>query len=301
LQTTLGSESRLRKLVRTELIADAEKYGDARRSPIVKRAEAVAIKEEDMMPVELMTVVLSKMGWIRAAKGHDIQAENLTYKAGDGLLTSQPVRSNDTVVFVDTTGRSYSLPVHTLPSARGQGEPLSSKLNPPSGAAFVGMLLGQANRQCLMASSYGYGFLVNVEELYAKNRAGKAILTLPDKAKVLTPRLVNDMQTDYIAAVTNQGHLLLFPIQQLPQLNKGKGNKIINIPSAALKDGSEYVIDVAVVNPQESLRLYSGRRQLILKFQDLQHYVGERGRRGNKLPRGYQKIDSIETIGKIDG
>jgi topoisomerase-4 subunit A len=262
----------------------------------VQRAEAVAIKEEDMMPVELMTVVLSKMGWIRAAKGHDIQAENLTYKAGDGLFTALPTRSNDTVIFVDTTGRSYSLLVHTLPSARGQGEPLSSKLNPPSGASFVGMLLGQPEQVCLMASSFGYGFIVSVEELYSKNRSGKAILSLPEKAGVLTPRLVGNLKTDYIAAVTNVGHLLLFPIQQLPQLNKGKGNKIINIPSAALKEGSEYVVDVAVLNPKDSLRLYSGRRQLVLKFNELEHYLGERGRRGNKLPRGYQKIDSIETI-----
>ncbi len=298
LQTILGSDSRLRKLVRTELAADAEKYGDVRRSPIVQRAEAVAIKEEDMMPVELMTVVLSKMGWIRAAKGHDIQAENLAYKAGDGLLTALPARSNDTVIFVDTTGRSYSLQVHTLPSARGQGEPLSSKLNPPSGASFVGMFLGQSDQLCLMASSFGYGFVVNVEELYSKNRSGKAILSLPEKAGVLTPRIVRDLKTDYIAAVTNIGHLLLFPIQQLPQLNKGKGNKIINIPSAALAEGSEYVVDVAVLSPKDSLRLYSGRRQLVLKFDELQHYLGERGRRGNKLPRGYQKIDSIETVGR---
>jgi topoisomerase-4 subunit A len=296
IQAILGSDTKLRRLVRDELKADAEKYGDDRRSPVVQRAEAQAIKEEEMLPVELVTVVLSKMGWIRAAKGHEVQAENLNYKAGDSLAFALPGRSNDTVVFVDSTGRSYSLLAHTLPSARGQGEPLTSKLNPPSGASFVGMLLAPAEQWCLVASSYGYGFLVKMEELYSKNRSGKAILTLPEGSTVLTPRLVSNVEKDYIAAVTSAGHLLLFPIQELPQLTKGKGNKIINIPNSALGDGSETVVDVAVVNATQSLRLYSGRRQLVLKFQDLQHYFGERGRRGNKLPRGYQKIDSMETI-----
>jgi topoisomerase-4 subunit A len=297
LQAILGSDSKLRKLVKSELQADAEKYGDPRRSPIVKRAEAQAIKEEEMLPVESVTVVLSKMGWIRAAKGHDIQAENLNYKAGDSLLCAAPGRSNDTVVFIDTTGRSYSLPAHSLPSARGQGEPLTSKLNPPSGASFIGMLIGAPEQMCLMASSYGYGFLVKLEELNSKNRAGKALLTLPaDNAQVLTPQFIPSVENDYIAAVTNEGHLLLFPIQQLPQLSKGKGNKIINIPTSSLKDGSEYVVAVTVLNQNQSLKLLSGRRNLVLKFNDLQHYMGERGRRGNKLPRGYQKVDGMETV-----
>ncbi|MFN7097178.1 MAG: DNA topoisomerase IV subunit A, partial [Gammaproteobacteria bacterium] len=297
LQAILGSDSKLRKLVKTELQADAEKYGDLRRSPIVQRSEAQAIKEEEMLPVEAVTIVLSKMGWIRAAKGHDIQPENLTYKAGDGLLFALPARSNDTVIFIDSTGRSYSLAAHSLPSARGQGEPLTSKLNPPSGASFTGMLVGANDQMCLMASSYGYGFLVNLEELHSKNRAGKALLSLPaDNAQVLTPQFVNSVDNDFVAAVTNEGHLLLFPIQQLPQLAKGKGNKIINIPSSSLKDGSEYVVAVAVLNKTQSLKLLSGRRNLVLKFNDLQHYIGERGRRGNKLPRGYQKVDGMETV-----
>ncbi|NNM59774.1 MAG: DNA topoisomerase IV subunit A [Legionellales bacterium] len=297
LQAILASDQKLRHLIKTELEADAEKYGDARRSPLVARADAQAIKEEDILPIEPVTVVLSKMGWIRAAKGHDIQAENLSYKAGDGLLQALPARSNDMIAFLDTTGRSYSLSAHTLPSARGQGEPLTSKLNLPPGAAFMTMLAGRPDQFYLMASSYGYGFLVKLEELYSKNRAGKTILTLPGgNATVLTPQPVNSLEEDFVVAVTNEGHLLLFPIQQLPQLNKGKGNKIINIPSSALKEGSQSVVGIAVMNTSQSVKLLSGRRHLVLKFRELEHYIGERGRRGNKLPRGYQHVDGIITI-----
>lgn len=297
LQAILDSDKKMRNLIKTELEADAEKYGDPRRSPLVVRAEAQAIKEEDILPVEPVTVVLSKMGWVRAAKGHDIQAENLSFKAGDGLLQALPARSNDTVVFLDTTGRSYSLSAHTLPSARGQGEPLTSKLNLPSGASFINMLVNRSEPFYLMASSYGYGFLVKPEELFSKNRAGKTILTLPGtNATVLIPQPVTSLEDDFVVAVTNDGHLLLFPIQQLPQLSKGKGNKIINIPSAAAKDGSQYVVGLAVINASQSVKLFSGRRHLVLKFRELEHYIGERGRRGNKLPRGYQHVDGIVAV-----
>ena len=297
LSLILGDESVLRGLVKAELSADAEKYGDDRRSPLMMRQQAQAIKEEALLPVEPMTVVLSEMGWIRAAKGHDIQPENLSYKASDRLRLSLPAKSNDTLIVIDSTGRSYSLPVHSLPSARGQGEPLTSKLNSPPSASFISMLLEMPDQRCLMASDEGYGFMIDLSELVSKNRAGKAVLTLPNaQAKILPPQLIQDTEADYVAVVTNQGHLLLFPLSQVPYLNKGKGNKLINIPKTALAERSEFLIATAVINPKQSLKLLSGRRHLALSFSDLQHYIGERGRRGNKLPRGYQKIDGMFTF-----
>ena len=289
----LGSETKLRKLVRSELIADAETYGDDRRSPIVARAEAKALSENELMPTEPVTVVMSEKGWVRCAKGHDIDATGLSYKAGDGFKTSAIGRSNQFAVFIDSTGRSYSVAAHTLPSARGQGEPLTGKLQPPPGATFECVLLPEDDAMYVIASDAGYGFVVKGEDLQAKNKAGKALLSLPNGAKVIQPRPVPDRDNNWLAAVTTEGRLLVFKISDLPQLGKGKGNKIIGIPGERVASREEYVTDLAVVSPGATLVLQAGKRTLSLKPEDLEHYKGERGRRGNKLPRGFQRVDAL--------
>ncbi|MFW3166380.1 DNA topoisomerase IV subunit A [Pseudomonas syringae pv. syringae] len=293
LQALLGSESKLRKLVRAELIADAETYGDDRRSPIVARAEAKALSENELMPTEPVTVVLSEKGWVRCAKGHDIDATGLSYKAGDGFKTSSIGRSNQFAVFIDSTGRSYSVAAHTLPSARGQGEPLTGKLQPPPGATFECVLLPEDDALYVIASDAGYGFVVKGEDLQAKNKAGKALLSLPAGAKVILPRPVPDREQNWLAAVTTEGRLLVFKISDLPQLGKGKGNKIIGIPGERVAGREEYVTDLAVIGQGATLVLQAGKRTLSLKPEDLEHYKGERGRRGNKLPRGFQRVDAL--------
>jgi topoisomerase-4 subunit A len=289
----LGSESKLRKLVRSELIADAETYGDDRRSPIVARSEAKALSENELMPTEPVTVVMSEKGWVRCAKGHDIDATGLSYKAGDGFKTSAIGRSNQFAVFIDSTGRSYSVAAHTLPSARGQGEPLTGKLQPPPGATFECVLLPEDEALYVIASDAGYGFVVKGEDLQAKNKAGKALLSLPAGAKVIQPRPVADREQNWLAAVTTEGRLLVFKISDLPQLGKGKGNKIIGIPGDRVASREEYVTDLAVVAQGATLVLQAGKRTLSLKAEDLEHYKGERGRRGNKLPRGFQRVDAL--------
>lgn len=293
LETLLGSPAKLKKLIRQELSADAQKYGDKRSSPIVERAAAQALQETEVMPTEPVTLIFSQMGWVRAAKGHDIDATNLSYKAGDAFKMASLGRSNQQAVFLDSTGRSYSQLAYNLPSARGQGEPLTGRFTPPSGATFEAAIIGDAEQLFLVASDAGYGFVVKLEELYSKNKSGKAVLKLPNASKVLIPRLVNDVANDLVAAVTNTGHLLVFPISELPQLARGKGNKIINIPSAKVAKREEFVIDIAVITKDSSLTIASGKRTFSLKPADLEHFKGERGRRGHKLPRGVQKVDKF--------
>ncbi|MDD1014155.1 DNA topoisomerase IV subunit A [Pseudomonas rubra] len=293
LTALLGSETKLRKLVRTELIKDAETYGDDRRSPIVERVEAKALSENELMPTEPVTVVLSEKGWIRCAKGHDIDATGLSYKAGDGFKAAAAGRSNQFAVLIDSTGRSYSLAAHTLPSARGQGEPLTGRLTPPPGASFDCVLLPEDDALYVIASDAGYGFVVKGEDLQAKNKAGKALLSLPNGAKVIAPRPVADREHNWLAAVTTEGRLLIFKISDLPQLGKGKGNKIIGIPGDRVASREEFVTDLAVLAEGATLVLQAGKRTLSLKADDLEHYKGERGRRGNKLPRGFQRVDAL--------
>ena len=289
----LGSEAKLKKLVRKEIIEDAEKYGDDRRSPIVARAEAKALSETELMPTEPVTVVLSEKGWVRCAKGHDIDATGLSYKAGDGFKAAAPGRSNQYAVFIDSTGRSYSLTAHSLPSARGQGEPLTGRLTPPPGASFECVMLPEDSALYVIASDAGYGFVVKGEDLQAKNKAGKALLTLPNGARVVPPKPVTSLEDDWLAAVTTEGRLLLFKVTDLPQLGKGKGNKIIGIPGERVASREEYLTDLAVLPNGASLVLQAGKRTLTLKADDLEHYKGERGRRGNKLPRGFQRVDQL--------
>ncbi|ANF24426.1 DNA topoisomerase IV subunit A [Stutzerimonas stutzeri] len=289
----LGSEAKLKKLVRKELIADAETYGDDRRSPIVARAEARALSENELLPSEPVTVVISEKGWARCAKGHDIDATGLSYKAGDGFKAAAAGRSNQFAVFIDSTGRSYSLPAHSLPSARGQGEPLTGRLTPPPGAGFECVLLPDDESLYVIASDAGYGFVVKGEDLQAKNKAGKALVSLPAGARVVAPRPLKSRDQDWLAAVTTEGRLLVFPVRDLPQLGKGKGNKIIGIPGDRVASREEYLTDLAVLPEGGTLVLQAGKRTLSLKSDDLEHYKGERGRRGNKLPRGFQRVDAL--------
>jgi topoisomerase-4 subunit A len=297
LETILGSAKRLKTLVRKELLATAEEFGDERMSQLCEREEAKAFSEKDLLTTEPVTVVLSEKGWIRAAKGHDIEPESLSYKAGDKYLLAARGRSNQNVILLDSTGRSYALQAHTLPSARGQGEPVTGRLNAPSGASFCGVLLGDEKQQVLMSSDAGYGFVANLGDLQTKNRAGKAALSLPKGARVLPPVPVSSVEGCLIAAVSNEGRMLVFPLADLPQLARGKGNKIINIPSSRVQSREEFVVAVAVVSEGQQLVVHSGKRHLGLKTGDLEHYRGERGRRGNKLPRGFQKVDRVEVSG----
>ena len=293
LTTILDSESQLKKLLRKELEADAKEFGDGRRSPIVVRKEAQVLPEQDRLPVEAVTVVLSKKGWVRAGKGHDLDPNSLSYKAGDEFAVVAQGRSNQFAVFLDSTGRSYALPAHTLPSARGQGEPLTGRFSPPPAAHFVSLLVGDPEQYYLLASDSGYGFLVQFSDLLSKNRSGKAVLNLPPNAFVLPPQLITDIKNQCVVAATNTGYLLLFPLADLPLLPRGKGNKIINIASSKSAAREEFITAIAVCNENTPLLLYAGKRELTLRPKDLALYRGERGRRGNKLPKGFHKVDRI--------
>ncbi|MCD6039783.1 MAG: parC [Gammaproteobacteria bacterium] len=295
IEQLLASTPRLKKLIRKELQADGEKFGDKRRSPLVIRKEAQAISETEILPTEPITVILSTMGWVRAAKGHEIDPTSLSYKAGDAFLTMAKGRSNQLSVFLDSTGRVYSLPSHTLPSARGQGEPLTGRLNPTTDAQFIDVIVGEDEQQYVLASDAGYGFTTKLANLYGKNRAGKSALSLPSGSKALQPQLITNKNTDFIAAVSNTGSLLIFPVKELPDLVKGKGNKIMNIPSKRVLTREEFLADLLVLSQNQTLVITSGKKQLKLKPNDWQPYVGERGKRGNKLPRALQKIDKLST------
>ncbi len=292
----LASPKKLDNLIKEELLEDKEKYGDKRRSPLVMRQEAVALKQEELIASEPVTVILSEKGWIRQAKGHEIDVTTLSYKSGDAFKASVLGRSTENVLFLDSTGRSYALAAHSLPSARGQGEPLTGRLNAPSGAHFVGLLMGNDDALCLIASSAGYGFITTLSELHTKNRSGKALLKVPEHAEALTPRLINNIKSDYIVVVTLEGYLLMFPVDTLPQLPKGKGNKMVNLPKSRFIAGEEKALETLILSNKDSLKIGSGKRHIVLKPEDLKHYRGERAKRGSKLPRGFQKIDSIEVV-----
>jgi topoisomerase-4 subunit A len=295
LQKTLGSEARLKTLIRNELLAVAEKYGDARRSPLVVREEARAFSELELMTADPITVVMSEKGWIRAAKGHDIDPTSLSYKSGDSFKMCAYGRSNQNVVILDSTGRAYSIPSHNLPSARGQGEPVTGRINPPSGATFGGLMMGADDTLYLLASDAGYGFVAKLGDLQTKNRAGKAVINLPPGSRVLQPAAIREVEDSFVSAVTSEGRLLVFPLVDLPQLARGKGNKIIGVPSARVSAREEYVVAVQVFTAEDTLVIHSGKRFQNFKLRDLEHYRGERGRRGNKLPRGFQNVDSMRV------
>jgi len=293
IQSILDSKAKLRKLIRDELVADAKKFGDARRSPLVQRGAAQAIDETELVPSEPMTVVLSEKGWIRAAKGHDVDPSTLSYRDGDALLGSVRARSTQQVAFLDSEGRAYSTLVHTLPSARGNGEPLTGRFSPAPGSAFMTLASGENATRFVLASTHGYGFVTRFENLTGRNKAGKAMLNLTSGSKVLTPAVVANPDTDRIVAVTSSGNLLAIPASDLPELDKGKGNKIIEIPKAKL--ATERVVAVVAVGPGNTLLVRSGQRTMNLSYKDLEAYLGSRASRGHLLPRGWQKVEGLSV------
>ena len=292
LQALLASERKMSTLLKKELQADAETYGDNRRSPLREREEAKAMNEHDIVPSEPVTIILSQMGWVRSAKGHDIDAQGLSYKAGDSYLAEAKGKSNQPVVFIDSSGRSYALDPITLPSARSQGEPLTGKLTPPPGAVVEHVLMAPEERKLLMASDAGYGFVCTFNDLISRNRAGKALISLPENARVLPPIEINSAD-DMLLAITAAGRMLMFPVSDLPELSKGKGNKIISIPAAEAAKGEDKLAHLFILPVQSTVTLHVGKRKIKLRPEELQKVQGERGRRGT-LMRGLQRIDSAE-------
>jgi topoisomerase-4 subunit A len=297
IEVTLKSKSRLKTLIKEELREDAKKYGDARRSPLVEREAAQALDETALVASEPITVVLSTKGWVRAAKGHDVDATELGYREGDKFLQAAQGRTTQQAAFIDSTGRSYSTPAHTLPSARGNGEPLTGRFTPPAGARFDAVAIADPATKLVIASDRGYGFVTRFEALLANKKAGKQLISVEKDARVLAPALVADSARDRIVVVTTAGHLLMFSVADLPELDKGKGNKLIEIPKAKLS-GGERVAGIAVVAEGKSeVTLYAGQRKLTLKWSDLVEYGGARAQRGALLPRGLQRVERIETTG----
>jgi topoisomerase-4 subunit A len=296
IETTLASDQRLKTLMKKELREDAQKYGDDRKTLIVERKEAHAIRDVELTPIEPVTVVLSTGGWVRAAKGHEIDPISLNYKAGDEFLSAARGKTIYPAIFVDTRGRSYSLPSHNLPSARGQGEPLTGRLTPSNGARFLAVIMGPPDRKVLLASDAGYGFVTQISNLVTKNTKGKAMLSVAGGCEPLPPVYVNDYQTDYLAAITTEGHMLVIPLQVLPELAKGKGNKIIQIPPARLRKREEYVKLIEIIPDGAAIKIHAGKQSVRFTPGNIAAFVGERGRRGKKLPRGFRKADRIEII-----
>lgn len=293
LELILGSERRLNTLIKKEIQEDAKKYASPRMSQLVEREEAKAISESEMTPAEPVTVILSEMGWVRCAKGHDIDPEGLSYKAGDKYLAHACGKSNQPVIFIDSTGRSYALDPLSLPSARSQGEPLTGKLTLPPGATMEQVIMEPEKQELLMASDAGYGFICKFEDLIARNKAGKALISLPENAKVLKPEKLSE-SASLLVSLTSAGRMLIFPVRDLPALSKGKGNKIISIPAANAKARSELLVKLFLISEQASLEFHSGKRKITLKPEDLQKFRAERGRKGSQLPRGlHSNVDIV--------
>lgn len=293
LELILGSERRLNTLIKKEIQEDAKKYASPRMSQLVEREEAKAISESEMTPAEPVTVILSEMGWVRCAKGHDIDPAGLSYKAGDKYLAHACGKSNQPVIFIDSTGRSYALDPLSLPSARSQGEPLTGKLTLPAGATIEQVIMEPEKQELLMASDAGYGFICKFEDLIARNKAGKALISLPENAKVLKPETLSE-SASLLVSITSAGRMLIFPVRDLPALSKGKGNKIISIPAANTKARSELLVKLFLISEQASLEFHSGKRKITLKPEDLQKFRAERGRKGSQLPRGlHSNVDIV--------
>jgi topoisomerase-4 subunit A len=295
LEQTLASPRRLQTLLKKEITQDTEQYGDARRSPLVERQAAQAMHEKTLVQSEPVTIILSEKGWVRAAKGHDIEPIALSYKAGDGFRTAAKGHSTQLAVFFDSSGRSYALPAYALPSARGQGEPLTGRLSPPDGASFVGLLLGHDDDLYVLATDAGHGFVLALSDLYTRQRAGKVIMTLQTGDIVFPPVPVprGDGSAEMLAVVSNTGRLLVFPLAELPRLTKGKGYKLIDLAPGKNTEGRELVVACTCFQAGQPLTLYCGQRRLTLKPDDVARYTGARGRRGTRLPRGFQRVDRL--------
>jgi topoisomerase-4 subunit A len=297
LEKTLKSAARLKTLIKNEILEDARAYGDDRRTEIVEREAAQAIDETELVASEPVTVVLSQRGYARAAKGHEIDATSLSYKSGDDYLAAAQGRSNQLAMFIDSTGRVYSVLANTLPSARGQGEPLSSKFKPPDGSKFCGAMIGSDEQRYLLASDAGFGFVASLGDLVSRNKAGKAILRVPTGGKAVVPSPVPADTECLIAAVSSIGRLLIFEMDELPELAKGKGNKLINIPGPKYKSGEEKMIAAAVVPEDGDLQVHAGKRVMTIKWDDTDDYYGERALRGRFLPKGWRKVERLVGVG----
>jgi topoisomerase-4 subunit A len=295
LEKTLKSATKLNRLIREELEADAKEYGDARRTRIVERAAAQAIAEEELVTAEPVTVVLSTLGWVRQARGHDVDPVQLSYKTGDAFQAAARGRSTQQAVFIDSTGRAYSLPAHTLPSARGQGEPLSGRLDPPEGATFAAVLIGEPDDRWLLACDAGHGFIARLEPLTGRNRAGKTVFRLPENARVLPASPVPAAAGALVAAVNSDGRLLAFPVADLPEMEKGRGNLIFGIPGRKSRAGEELMVAAIVVAPEQSLAVHCGERKMTLTWKELAEYRGERSQRGSVLPRNWRKVTRLSV------
>ncbi len=296
IELILGSQARLKTLVKKEIKEDIKAFGDQRRSPIVERAEAKKMDLTTTVPSEPLTVVLSDKGWVRQVKGHEVEGSTLPFKTGDSYKAQAEGLSNQPAIFVDTTGRSYSVLAHVFPSGRSLGEPLTGRLDPPAGAKFAHLLMGDLKHYTLIMSSHGYGFVTELESFVTKNKTGKALLKCPEGAMPLVTNVVKDIDDYRVVLVTSEGYLLVCEAEEVPELAKGKGNKLINIPPSKLKANEEWVAAACLMLPTQSLEIRAGRRKLVLKPKDIDHYLSERAKRGHKLPRGVQKVDSIEVI-----
>ena len=290
----LGDQKQMTALIRAELLADAEKYGDKRRTKLVERAAAQAIDETELLSSEPVTVVLSTTGWVRQAKGHEIDPRSLSYKAGDGFQSAARGKSTQQAVFLDSTGRTYCVPAHQLPSARGQGEPLSGRVDPPDGATFAGVLLGEPDDRWLLASDAGYGFIAKLSDLYGRNRAGKAVLSVPDGARALPAVPVSAKDGALVVVASSEGRLLAFATGEVPELAKGRGNKLFNIPAAKAESREELLVGTAVVEPGAKLQVVCGERRMTLSYNELKDYRGERAQRGALLPKNYRRVTGLE-------
>ena len=295
LDKILGSKARLKTLIKKELLADAEKHGDDRRSVLVKRDAAQALRQEDLVPSEPVTIVLSQSGWVRSAKGHEIDPASLNYRAGDEFQHAALGRSNEQAVFLDSRGRAYSLSAHTLPSARSQGEPLTSRFTLPAGESFMYTLAGSAGQKIVLASSFGYGFVTDLGNLHSRMKAGKAALSVPAGAKPVRPAYYDPTASNTIICATSDGYLLAFPIEDVPELSRGKGNKLINIPPKRLKAGEEFMVGLVVMAEKQEILVWAGQRYLRMSTRDIEHFKGDRAHRGRKLPRGFQRVTNIEV------
>ena len=300
LETLLGSERRIKTLIKNEIQEDAETYGDDRRSPIVSRSAARAIDETELVPSEALTVVLSSKGWVRAARGHDIDPRSLSYKSGDGFQDQAHGKSNQNVVFVDSNGRAYALNAHSLPSARGQGEPLTGRVKPAAGAEFKSCVMGKDQDQFLMSSSHGYGYVCQFSDMLTRNKNGKAQISLSKGAQLLPVVSVRDYQNDQLVSITSDGYIALLEMSSVAQLAKGKGNKIQGIPPKRIKAGEEEIAFITCLSAKQKLMIHSGKKYKTMNLKELEEYRIERGKRGRKLPRGYQNVTAIEVVDKVE-
>jgi len=299
IEKILQSKTRLKTLIKKELLEIKDEFGEERKSPIQESSDAKVFSEEETLVTESITVVLSEAGWIRSAKGHEIDPSSLSYRGEDKLQDYCRGKSNQISVFLDSNGKAYSIPSHSLPSARGMGDPISGRVSADSGVKFISTLIGNDDDKYMIMNTAGYGYISEFKNMVSNKKSGKAFMKLPNEAQLLKALRVREDHV-YIAAVSNIGRLLIFEINELPVLPKGKGNKIINIPTPKFLAKEEYMAHAQLISPSSSLRIESGKRFLILKLKDLENYISSRAKRGNMLPQGYRKVDNmIEEVESI--